>query len=87
MLVGYKLLLQEVLSDYQDQTCGWGAGWWLMSVYGPVADAEKLEFLEELQTVGGALQGPWLVMGHFSMIYRAQDKNNNRLNRRLMGQF
>jgi exonuclease III len=64
-----------------------GPDWWLTSVYGPVADAEKLEFLDELRSVGGSIQGPWLVTGDFNMIYRAQDKSNDRLDRRLMGQF
>jgi hypothetical protein len=31
--------------------------------------------------------GTWLLNGDFNMIYRACDKNNNRLNRRLMGQL
>jgi hypothetical protein len=29
----------------------------------------------------------WLVMGDFNLIYREEDKSNNRLNRRLMVKF
>jgi hypothetical protein len=31
--------------------------------------------------------GPWLVAGDFNLIYKAEDKNNQHLNRRLMGKF
>jgi hypothetical protein len=31
--------------------------------------------------------GPWLIAGDFNLIYKAEDKNNQRLNRRLMGKF
>jgi hypothetical protein len=48
-----------------------------MIVYGPVVDAKKIEFLEELREVGRSLQGPWLVTGDFNMIYRAQDKSHD----------
>jgi hypothetical protein len=30
---------------------------------------------------------PWLLNDDFDLIYRVEDKNNDRLNRRLMGQF
>lgn len=31
--------------------------------------------------------GPWLLTGDFNLIYKAADKNNNRLDRRLMSKF
>jgi hypothetical protein len=32
-------------------------------------------------------QGKWLICGDFNLIYRAEDKSNSRLNRRLMEKF
>lgn len=29
----------------------------------------------------------WLILGDFNLIYKAEDKSNNRLNRRLMTRF
>jgi endonuclease/exonuclease/phosphatase family metal-dependent hydrolase len=56
-------------------------------VYGPADEARKPDFLLELQQVKPSPQTAWLVMGDFSMIYQASDKNNLNLNRRLMGKF
>ena len=50
-------------------------------------EEEKVEFLEELLLFRGAHAGPWLLCGDFNMIYRAQDKNNGRLDRRGMRRF
>jgi endonuclease/exonuclease/phosphatase family metal-dependent hydrolase len=61
--------------------------WWLTSVYCPPRDADKPAFITELQELRSLCSGPWLLTGDFNMIYRAEDKNNNRLNRQLMGQF
>lgn len=47
---------------------------WLTTVYGPSRDSEEPA-------------GPWLLLGDFNLIYRAEDNNNDRLDRRLMGQF
>lgn len=60
---------------------------WLFTVYGPSRDADKPAFLVELHELRSVRSGPWLLNGDFNLIYRAQDKNNSRLNRRLMGQF
>jgi endonuclease/exonuclease/phosphatase family metal-dependent hydrolase len=68
------------------QTIG-GTDWLLLTVYRPVVDAEKPDFLAELHEIREEHQDPWLLMGDFNMIYRATDKNNDRLNQRLMGQF
>jgi hypothetical protein len=60
----------------------------MTTVYGPTNDSQKPLFLHELNQLRQAKVGlPWLVCGDFNMIYQAVDKNNNRLNRRLMGQF
>lgn len=60
---------------------------WLTTVYGPTRDEDKPAFLQELHELRQLRQGPWILNGDFNWIYRAQDKNNDRLNRRRMGQF
>ena len=66
---------------------GPGDPWWLTNVYGPTDTVEKLEFLQELRATHAACAGPWLVCGDFNMIYKAADKNNNRLHRGEMRRF
>jgi hypothetical protein len=61
--------------------------WHLTGVYGPQAETNKLLFLEELKHIKQSIQGKWLIAGDFNMIYRAQYKNNTRVNRRIMGKF
>jgi endonuclease/exonuclease/phosphatase family metal-dependent hydrolase len=54
----------------------------------PSTDAAKLNFLAELHELRVLVRsGPRLLCGDFNMIYRVVDKDNNRLNRRLMGRF
>ena len=43
--------------------------------------------MEELRAVRNAFPGPWAVAGDFNLILEAADKNNDRLNRRMMGRF
>lgn len=66
---------------------GPGEPWWLTNVYGPVAQGDKHAFLQELRDVRAACPGPWLLCGDFNLIYRAADKNNNRLHRASMRLF
>lgn len=61
--------------------------WWLTVVYGPQGDSEKLQFLQELRMIKQQIPEKWLVIGDFNMILSAEDKSNNNLNRRLMGEF
>ena len=61
--------------------------WWITVVYGPQLDHEKVEFLDELLHFRDSHPGPWFLCGDFNMIYRAQDKNNGRLDRRCMRRF
>lgn len=56
-------------------------------VYGPSEDCDKENFLAELVAAKPPTDTPWLVMGDFNIIYEARDKNNQNLNRRLMGRF
>jgi endonuclease/exonuclease/phosphatase family metal-dependent hydrolase len=47
----------------------------------------KEAFLTELEGLATSCVGSWLICGDFNLIYQAQDKNNDRLNRRLMQRF
>jgi hypothetical protein len=60
---------------------------WLTTIYGPQSDDDKVAFLNELRAIRGACTGPWFVCGDFNMIYRAEDKSNDRLDRRNMRRF
>jgi hypothetical protein len=42
--------------------------------------AQKNAFIDELHAVATAMTPRWLILGDFNLIYRAEDKNNNRLN-------
>jgi hypothetical protein len=66
---------------------GGGADWWLTVIYGPSKEADKPSFLAELHDLWQIRMGPWLLADDFNLIYWAEDKSNDRLNRRLMGQF
>jgi hypothetical protein len=61
--------------------------WWLTCVYGPRLDAEKALFLEELRQLRLGCSGMWMICGDFNLIYKAEDKNNTRLNRHMMNSF
>ena len=61
--------------------------WWLTVVYGPQGDRETIEFLRELRALKSIVGQKWLVIGDFNLILTAEDKSNNNLNRRLMGEF
>jgi hypothetical protein len=56
-------------------------------VYGPQLEANKIAFLEELNAMQHGIHGEWLVCSDFNLIYKAEDKSNSRLSRRLMGHF
>jgi hypothetical protein len=64
-----------------------GPEWSLCSVHGPTSDEDKPAFLEELHELSQVRHGPWMLCSGFDMKYRAQDKNNDQLDRRRMGQF
>jgi hypothetical protein len=57
--------------------------WMITGVYGPQGELEKM-FLRELKTLKQSTLDRWLIIGDFNLIYKEEDKNNNRLNRRLM---
>jgi hypothetical protein len=74
-------LSAQVLDIRKNQT------WMVTAVYGPQGDLEKRLFLSELRAIKQSAGPLWLVMGDFNLIYRDQDKNNDRVNRRLMHSF
>jgi hypothetical protein len=47
----------------------------------------RWNFFDELLSFRDVHPGPWFLCGDFNMIYRAQDKNNGRLDRRCMRRF
>jgi mannosylglycoprotein endo-beta-mannosidase len=59
----------------------------ITGVYGPQLESEKEEFLTELQMLRQSLLPKWVVMGDFNLIYRTSQKNNSRINYRMMNQF
>lgn len=59
----------------------------LTTCYGPADDRRKEDFLQEMLSLKPPVGSPWLILGDFNLIYKASDKNNLNLNRRLMGKF
>lgn len=72
------------LSAKLARTISPGSSWWITVVYGPQADQEKVEFLEELLHFRNSITGAWMLCGDFNMIHLAADKNSDRLDRRNM---
>jgi exonuclease III len=56
-------------------------------VYGPQGELEKKMFIKELGHLRDSALPSWLIIGDFNIIYKDEDKNNGRLNRRLMLRF
>jgi exonuclease III len=61
--------------------------WWLTCVYGLQGNQEKIQFLQSLREIRALCIGPWLVLGDFNLILREEEKNNNNLDRAMMGMF
>jgi hypothetical protein len=61
--------------------------WTISVVYGPQGDYEKLNFLDEIKQIKSSAETKWVILGDFNLIYRARDKSNGRVNRRLMSSF
>ena len=64
-----------------------GRNSWLIGIYGPHEDDEKLNFLQELRDLRALCNGPVLIARDFNLIYQAMNKKNANLNRALMGHF
>jgi endonuclease/exonuclease/phosphatase family metal-dependent hydrolase len=56
-------------------------------VYGPQGDSDKLNFLQEIKQIKQDGDRKWLLLGDFNLIYRASNKSNGQINRRLMSSF
>lgn len=82
-----SLLVRDYTLTVQVSLLGQEMSWWITNVYGPQDDNSKLLFLDELRSLRTACSGTWMICGDFNLIYKAQDKNNNNLNRRMMGRF
>jgi len=61
--------------------------WSITGVYGPQEDQEKIQFITEISSLRQQMHSSWVVLGDFNLIYRACDKNNDRVNRGMMRRF
>jgi hypothetical protein len=61
--------------------------WMVTGVYRPQGELENKMFIRELKGLKHSTSDNWLLLGDFNLIYKEEDKNNNRLNRRLMLRF
>ena len=72
---------------WQSGVIGSDYHWWLSYVYGPQEDHDKVIFMEELEAIRDACQGPWAIYGDFNLILSEADKNNQRINRTNLSRF
>lgn len=79
-LKSFSLTTKIVMRETND-------AWTITVVYGPQQDAEKIAFLQELQQLVPFTLPSWLILGDFNLIYKVEDKNNDKLDRRIMQQF
>jgi exonuclease III len=56
----------------------------MMTVYGPHRDDEKLKFLQEMCSIRAGHDSPCLICGDFNLLYKVEDKSNDRLNQCIM---
>ena len=61
--------------------------WSITGVYGPLADADKIAFMQEILDLRQHVLPAWLLLGDFNLIYQAQDKNNARINLSMLNNF
>lgn len=61
--------------------------WTLTVVYGPQSNEDKTMFLQHLRQLKNTVKSAWLVLGNFNLIYQESDKNNGRVDRRMMLKF
>lgn len=64
-----------------------GLVWTLSCVYGPQGEQEKQLFIDELRGLKSVVKPRWLILGDFNLITKAADKNNQNINKRLIGRF
>jgi endonuclease/exonuclease/phosphatase (EEP) superfamily protein YafD len=59
----------------------------LIFVYGPAYEEKKVEFIDELHSIMAAWQGPILFGGDFNLCRSSVDKNNGRINKKIVDCF
>lgn len=64
-----------------------GDEWWLIGVYGPQSNNEKIEFLQELIDIRDLHVEPWVIAGDFNLLVNPEDKSNDAINHRMMARF
>jgi hypothetical protein len=73
-----------VSTTVQDSRCS--SSWTVTGVYGPQDDLGKM-FLRELKRLKNSVKPQWMLLKDFNLIYKVQDKSNDRLNRQMMLRF
>lgn len=61
--------------------------WSITVVYGPQLEGDKIDFLAEIEALRPSMKPAWMIIRDFNLIYKSSDKNNDRLNRRMMQRF
>lgn len=79
---GFQYCLSATISMRSEESC-----WSTTVVYGPQLEAQKISFLNEIHDLQHDMKPAWLIIGDFNLIYKAADKNNDRLDRRMMQRF
>jgi hypothetical protein len=64
-----------------------GACWSPTTVYGPQSDQDKMMFINEIKDLKSVVLPQWFLIGDFNLLYRASDKSNHNINRRLLNSF
>ena len=61
--------------------------WCITGVYEPQTDPERIAFMQEISDLKQHMMDQWLMLGDFNLIYRVEDKNNNRINIPMLNRF
>ena len=61
--------------------------WRITGVYGPQTDPEKIVIMQEISDLKHHMDEQWLLLGDFNLIYRVEDKNNQRVNINMLNRF
>ena len=61
--------------------------WSITGVYGPQTDSDKILFMKEIKDMRQQVLPAWLLLGDFNLIYRAEHKNNSRINVPMLNNF
>jgi exonuclease III len=80
VLTNHNVSVKVVDSRFNDE-------WMITGVYGPQVTLDKKMLIRELKRLKQAVLDKWLLLEDFNLIYKDEDKSNNRLNRRLMLRF